>query len=52
MSKKFWLALLVVLCAPSPHLAQTQSDEVVRITTNLVQIDAVVTKNGKLVKDL
>ncbi len=33
--------------------AQTKSDEdVVRITTNLVQIDAVVTKNGKAVTDL
>src|SRR5213595_265219 len=30
-----------------------ESDEVVRITTNLVQVDAVVTdKNGKLVTDL
>jgi len=32
---------------------QTQDDEVVRITTNLVQVDAVITdKNGKLVTDL
>jgi len=52
MSKKFLLAVLAVLCAVSPSLAQTQSDDVVRITTNLVQIDAVVTKNGKPVKDL
>lgn len=52
MSKRFLLTLLAVFCAISPSLAQTQSDDVVRITTNLVQIDAVVTKNGKLIKDL
>ena len=52
MSKKFLLALMAVLCAVSPSLAQTQSDDVVRITTNLVQIDVVVTKNRKQVKDL
>lgn len=52
MSKKFLLALLAVLCAISPSLAQTQSDDVVRITTNLVQIDVVVTKKGKPIKDL
>jgi VWFA-related protein len=41
--------------APPPVLAHDQSqdkDDVVRITTNLVQIDAVVTKNGKTVPDL
>lgn len=52
MSKKFMLALLAVLCAISPGLAQTPFDDVVRITSNLVQIDAVVTKNGKQIKDL
>ena len=52
MCKTFLLALIAVLCACSPSLAQTQSDDVVRITTNLVQIDAVVTRNGKPVKDL
>jgi VWFA-related protein len=52
VSKKFLPALLVVLCAVSPSLAQTQSDDVVRITTNLVQIDVVVTKNRKTIKDL
>lgn len=52
MSKKSLLALLAALCAVSPSLAQTQSDDVVRITTNLVQIDVVVTKNGKSIKDL
>ncbi len=44
--------LFALLCAVSPTKAQTQSDDVVRITTNLVQIDAVVTKKGKPVKDL
>jgi VWFA-related protein len=38
---------------PSPEQQQPESDEVVRITTNLVQVDAVVTdKSGKLVTDL
>jgi hypothetical protein len=52
VSKKYLLPLLAVLCPVSPSLAQTQSDDVVRITTNLVQIDAVVTKKGKPIKDL
>ena len=52
MSTRFFLAVLALLCAVSPTLSQTQSDDVIRITTNLVQVDAVVTKNGKLVKDL
>src|SRR5687767_1438843 len=37
--------------APPPPMDQDK-DDVVRITTNLVQIDAVVTKDGKLVSDL
>src|SRR5258705_4675449 len=44
---------------PSPARTEPQQssrpteDDVVRITTNLVQVDAVVTdKNGKLIKDL
>src|SRR5260370_24962955 len=38
---------------PEAQKARTQEDDVVRITTNLVQIDAVVTdKNGKQVSDL
>lgn len=52
MFKKFSLALLAVLSAFSPTLSQTQSDDVVRISTNLVQVDVVVTKKGKPVTDL
>jgi VWFA-related protein len=39
---------------PSPReIQKPEADEVVRITTNLVQVDAVVTdKNGKVVTDL
>jgi len=39
---------------PSPReIQKPESDEIVRITTNLVQVDAVVTdKNGKIVTDL
>ena len=57
--------LVIILCAellargqqptPSPHppQQQTEADDVVRITTNLVQVDAVVTdKDGKVVTDL
>ena len=52
MSKVPLFALLVLLCALLPSVAQTQPDDVVRITTNLVQVDAVVTRNGKHIKDL
>ena len=57
--------LIVILCAeilafgqqptpaPKPTPQQPESDDVVRITTNLVQVDAVITdKDGKLVTDL
>jgi len=39
---------------PSPQeIQKPESEDVVRITTNLVQVDAVVTdKNGKVVTDL
>ncbi|PYS74073.1 MAG: hypothetical protein DMF69_03050, partial [Acidobacteria bacterium] len=60
------LALLLLTCFLLTSFAQTQQqapatqstptandqDDVVKITTNLVQVDAVVTKDGKYVKDL
>ena len=46
-------SILMLLCMVLPCMAQTKTgDDVVRITTNLVQVDVVVTKNGKPVKDL
>ncbi len=46
-------AILFLLCMVLPCIAQTKSDDdVVRITTNLVQIDVVVTKKGQPIKDL
>ena len=38
--------------SPPPVLKAEQDPDVVRITTNLVQVDLVVTKDGKQVKDL
>jgi len=65
MKLKALLALLVLFCILLPGLAQTKpaappppqqtsddKDDVVRITTNLVQVDAVVTKDGQHVRDL
>src|SRR5690348_11477877 len=62
MKTKAPLALLLSLCTFLPALGQTPAqtqkppaddkDDVVRITTNLVQVDAVVTKDGKLVTNL
>lgn len=65
MSRKVFLALLLSFCIFLPALAQTtpgpppppqkpsgDQDDVVRITTNLVQVDAVVLKDGKQVTDL
>lgn len=49
---KVLLAVCLLLCVLVPVVAQTNSDDVVKITTNLVQIDVVVTRNGKQVKDL
>lgn len=37
---------------PPPQQSPDDKDDVVRITTNLVQVDAVVTKNGKPVTNL
>ena len=67
MKIKAFLALLLLFCILLQVSAQTQpavpppspqqkpsddNDDVVRITTNLVQVDAVVTKGGKLVTNL
>jgi len=62
MNIKASLALLLLLCVILPAPAQTppqtqkpasdDKDEVVKITTNLVQVDAVVTKDGKPVTNL
>lgn len=65
MRNKAFPALLLSFCVLLPALAQTKSaapqqpqkpaddqEEVVKITTNLVQVDAVVTKDGKPVTDL
>ena len=56
MNKRVTLALLLSFCTLMPALGQTgqtaDKDDVVRITTNLVQIDAVVTKDGKPVTNL
>ena len=66
MNTKAFLAFLLLFCILVPALGQTPSqtpsqtqkpvaddkDDVVKITTNLVQVDAVVTKDGKLVNDL
>lgn len=65
MKSKPYLALLLSICVFVPALAQNKpaappppqkkaeaEDDVVRITTNLVQVDAVVTKGGKTVPNL
>ncbi|HZN05150.1 MAG TPA: VWA domain-containing protein [Pyrinomonadaceae bacterium] len=60
MNHRLIFALLVSFCIFVSGLAQTKpsdrpsddKDDVVKITTNLVQIDAVVTKNGKPVTNL
>jgi VWFA-related protein len=52
MKYKALLTVIVLFCVFVPGVAQTTTDDVVKITTNLVQIDVVVTKNGKQVRDL
>ena len=56
MNHRVTLALVLSFCVFLPVVGQTRpapdQDDVVRITTNLVQIDAVVTKDGKHVRDL
>jgi VWFA-related protein len=52
---KAFLALLWWCCILSPALGQTpdnKDDDVVKISTNLVQVDVVVTKDGKPVPNL
>ena len=53
MTKKVVSAIPLLLCLFALSVGQTKTDDdVVRITTNLVQVDVVVTKNGKPVRDL
>jgi VWFA-related protein len=56
MNRRIILALLLSICTVLPAMGQTKpagdQDDVVKITTNLVQIDAVVTKDGKAVTGL
>src|SRR5687768_410554 len=56
MNHRVILALLLSLCTFLPVVGQVKpaddKDDVVRITTNLVQIDVVVTKDGKPVPNL
>lgn len=53
MNAKPYLSLVLSLCVFSQVLSQKPpDDDVVRITTNLVQIDAIVTKDGKNVPNL
>ena len=53
MNAKPYLSVVLSLCVFSPVLSQKPpDDDVVRITTNLVQIDAIVTKDGKNVPSL
>jgi VWFA-related protein len=64
MKSKAPLALLLLFCffptapaqtrpaAPLPVQKPSDDDDVVRITTNLVQVDVIVTKDGKVVPNL
>ena len=53
MLKTLFFLSSLFLCVFVPGLAQTRSDEAaVKITADLIQIDAVVTKNGKPITDL
>src|SRR5689334_24513820 len=56
MRKRVTLALLLSVCTLLPVMGQQKpaddKDDVVKITTNLVQVDAVVTKDGKPVTNL
>src|SRR5689334_25375144 len=56
MRKRVTLALLLSVCTLLPVMGQQKpaddKDDVVKIRTNLVQVDAVVTKDGKPVTGL
>ena len=56
MNYRIALALLLLFCTLLPAMGQSKpaddNDDVVKITTNLVQIDVVVTKDGKPVPGL
>src|SRR5690242_7129825 len=56
MRKRVTLALLLSVCTLLPAMGQQKpaddKDDVVKIRTNLVQVDAVVTKDGKPVTNL
>ena len=57
MNKRVTLAALLLLCTLLPAMGQNKpaadkDDDVVKITTNLVQVDVVVTKDGKSVPNL
>ena len=55
MNQRVTLALLLSICTLMPALGQTRptdDKDVVRITTNLVQVDVSVTKDGKPVTNL
>ena len=54
MKNKALLALLLLFCVfpTAPSQKPSDDDDVVRITTNLVQVDAIVTKDGKVVPNL
>ena len=56
MNRRIILALVLSFCTFLPVSGQTKPpndrDDVVKITTNLVQIDAIVTKDGKPVPNL
>ena len=56
MKQRAVLAVLLSFCTLAPVLGQTKptadNDDVVRITSNLVQLDVIVTKDGKPVTNL
>lgn len=56
MNKRLALAFLFSFCLLAPVVGQTkpaaENDDVVRITSNLVQLDVVVTRDGKPVTNL